>query len=287
MELDFKDLLSGNPKTKKSRGIILSERDLSILLFLLDMKFASIKDIFEKFFSVTLEGEVAKSNVWTIGRLQQLEKAGLIKSVHSFSDRRKYFMATVKAYRVVSERMDLDLISKPLNTIDLNTFEHDKAVLESRIILENKRAATCWISDRQLRSSAELAGGLTAKYIPDGIYTNIENVRVAIEIEIAIKSRSRYQDKIKKYLQVMRSQNVKHKTFDRVLYICDRERTVEYLRKETKIYGDLFEIKSYKDFFGKSRISGLFPKRSSKSGSKRTVLVKKVLDEDLEPFPEN
>lgn len=52
MQLEIKDLLSVNPKTTKSRSVILSERDLSILEFLLDMKFASLKDLFERFFQL-------------------------------------------------------------------------------------------------------------------------------------------------------------------------------------------------------------------------------------------
>lgn len=248
MQLEIKDLLSVNPKTTKSRAVILSDRDLTILEFLLDMKFASLKDIFERFFSVTLQGEPARSNEWAIRRLQQLEKAQLVKSVHSFSERRRYFIATLKAYRAVTDRKPMGFVSKPLQTIDLKTFLHDKMVLESRIILENQRAATCWVSDRKLRSSAELAGGLSKKYIPDGIYTE-DNIKTAIEIEIAVKSKVRYQDKIKKYVQLMRSQDVKHKTFDRVLFVCAKDNIFEFLSKETKIYGDLFEVNHFNDFF--------------------------------------
>lgn len=85
-----------------------------------------------------------------------------------------------------------------------------KTVLESRIILENQRAATCWVSDRKLRSSSELAGGLTAKYIPDGIYLSEGQMKVAIEIEISVKSKTRYREKIKKYVHLMRGQGVQH-----------------------------------------------------------------------------
>ncbi len=250
MQLELNDLLSVNPKTTKSRSVILSDRDLTILEFLLDMKFASLKDIFERFFAFTLTGEPARSNEWAIRRLQQLEKAKFVKSAHSFSERRRYYIATVKAYRAVSDRKPIDFVSKPLQTIDLKTFLHDKMVLESRIILENQRAATCWISDRKLRSSTELAGGLSKKYIPDGIYTE-DNIKTAIEIEISVKSKVRYQDKIKKYVQHMRAADVKHKTFDRVLFVCAKDKVFEILKSETKIYGSLFEVNHFNDFFKK------------------------------------
>lgn len=72
-----------------------------------------------------------------------------------------------------------------------------------------------------------------------------------MRIEIAVKAKSRYQDKIKKYVQLMRSANMQHKVFDRVQFVCAKETVAKFLIKETRIYGELFEVVTIDEFFSK------------------------------------
>ena len=142
-------------------------------------------------------------------------------------------------------------MSKPSGGFDQRTFLHDRGVLRARLHLESLRLVNLWLSDRKLKSSTELAGGLSVQYIPDAIYVNTAGVRVAFELEIAVKAKSRYQDKIKKYVQLMRSANMQHKVFDRVQFVCAKETVAKFLIKETRIYGELFEVVTIDEFFSK------------------------------------
>ncbi|WP_413942745.1 replication-relaxation family protein [Bdellovibrio sp. HCB-162] len=250
-ELDLGKLIRENGRVKKDRGVILTERDIEVIEFILDMKFSSVEDIFERFFKVTLAGEEARSNEWAIRRLQQLAKAGYLKGTFSFSERTKFYLATPKGYKAVSDAKPEAYVIKPSQVIDHRTFAHDRLVLESRIILENQRAASCWISDKKLRSSRELAGGLVHSNVPDGIFKTESGERVALELELSLKSRSQYITKVRKYVSMMRSENQAVKVFDRVLYVCAKQATIDYLTKETKIYGSLFEVQSFNTFFSR------------------------------------
>ncbi|MFV8250496.1 replication-relaxation family protein [Bdellovibrio bacteriovorus] len=248
--MDESEVKEKKKKVRKGYSVILTPRDLEILEFILDMKFASIEDIFEKFFKVTLAGEEAKSNEWAVRRLQQLAKAGYLKGVHSFSERTKFYLATIKAYQEVSRNKPEEEVLKPSRVIDHRTFDHDRLVLEARIMLENKRAASCWVSDKKLRSSTELSGGLTLSNVPDGIYKSENGQKVAFEIELSKKSPKEIISKIKRYVSMMRSENSKVRVFDRVVYVCAKKYSYDLLVRETKIYGDLFEVMTFAGFFG-------------------------------------
>lgn len=248
-QLSFLGLKVREKKSNKDKVIKLNQRDLEILEFVLDMKFVSVNDVYRRFFSITLSGEKAKSNEWAIRRLQQLEWSGYLKGVFSFSERTKFYLATGKAYQFVSKSKPEEEILKPSAVIDHRTFTHDRYVLEARIILENRKAAECWISDKKLRSSTELSGGLTLSNVPDGIYFDLEGKRVALEMELSQKSHKDYLNKIKKYVSMMRSEDRTINVFDRVLYVCAKRNAHDFLVKETKIYGNLFEVKTFSEFF--------------------------------------
>lgn len=241
----------GSMKKRRSRNlgnVILMSRDLEIIEFILEMKFSSVQDVYERFFKVKLNGEKAVSDEWAMRRLQQLEKAGLLNGLHSFSERRKFYLVTIKGYQALrNKKSDFEDL-KPSLKIDHRTFDHDKYVLEARIALENRLAASSWISDKRLRTNKELAGGLVNSNVPDGVYINEKGERVAFEFELSRKSNADYINKIKKYVEIMRSE-AERKVFDKVIYVCAKSYAYVFLSRETRIYGELFEIIRQEDFF--------------------------------------
>lgn len=250
MQLGMRGVFNDIPERRSlARNLSLTERDFEILEFIMDMKFSGIYEVFEKFFRVTQSNGEAKSSEWAKKRLFQLEKAKFLKSVRSFSEATRYYTTTFKAYYAITNFKPEANVGKPNGGFDQRTFVHDRMVLQSRLLLESQGLVTSWLSDRKLRSSTELSGGLTSLYIPDAIYKLPSGEKVAFELEIAVKAKSRYQDKIKKYVQLMRAQNAQHKIFDRVHYVCAKESVAEHLEKETRIYGDLFKIERLDTFF--------------------------------------
>lgn len=254
-QLNFPGLKPKKEKLTKDRALVLTERDLNIIEYVLDMKFATVQDVFEKFFKITLSNEEAKSDEWAVRRIQQLTSNGYLNGIHSFSERKKYYLGTWKGYYAV-EKVKPELnVSKPSKAIDHHTFNHDKKVIEARIILENQKAATSWISDRKLRTNKDLAGGLLLSNVPDGLFKTPEGKRVALEIEATQKTKSDYANKIKKYVAMMRSKDLKVKVFDQVLYVVAKESVRNILLTETKIYGELFQVVSFDEFFNQMSVS--------------------------------
>ena len=94
-------------KRTSAKNIVLTVRDFEILEFIMDMKFAGVEEVFEKFFKITLANESAKSSEWARKRLCQLEKANFLKSARSFSESTRY-----------PNRWNLR--SKPFRTLNFN-----------------------------------------------------------------------------------------------------------------------------------------------------------------------
>lgn len=261
MQLALNGLFNESPEKKHlSKNVILTERDFEILEFIMDMKFSGVEEVFEKFFKVTQSNELAKSAEWARKRLFQLEQAKFLKSVRSFSESTRYYSTTFKAYYALANFKPETFVCKPSCGFDQRTFIHDRGVLKARLHLESIGAAKSWISDRKLRSSTDLTGSLATNYIPDAIYINSSDSRVAFELEIAVKAKARYQDKVRKYVQLVRSTNGASKIFDHVQVVCVKETVAKFLIKETRIYGDIFEILSVDEFF-KRKESGQHGKR--------------------------
>ena len=244
-------LFQGPSKLKKSHhkaDLEITNRDIEIIEFLIEMKFASAGEVFSKFFKITRNGETACSTEWAKKRLKQLEKHKFIKSVYSFSDSTRFFVATLKGYYALSALCPEKEICKPVGGFDIRTFAHDRRVLDARIFLEQKESISGWLSERKLKSTPRLCQGLSSQYIPDAIYKTKNGESVAFELEIAAKAKSRYRDKIQRYLSLLRSQKV-DKPFERVEYVCAKEGVFNLLKQETKIYGDLFSVKRLDEYF--------------------------------------
>jgi hypothetical protein len=249
MQLHFQNLIPKKKRLTNDRAVVLVERDLDIIQFILDMKFASIQNIFEKFYKVTKFGVKTKDHQWATKRLRALEKAGYLKGIYSFSLRDKFYLVTMRGYSAVARAKPEEVILKPNMVIDHRIFDHDRYVLMARIELENRKAATSWISDKRLRANQELAGGLSLNNVPDGIFINPSGERIAFEFELGQKSLKDYLEKIKKYVLMMRSDSHKVRVFERVIFVCAKLGAYNLLVRETKIYGELFEIQKMSDFF--------------------------------------
>lgn len=228
-------------KMKPPKALELTDRDLEILRFVIEMRFSSVEAVFKKFFYVTRTEAVAKSQAWAQKRLSQLEKAKFLSAVYNFADRTKYFSGTLKAYYALSNLNPQLSLVKPTGGVDQRTFGHDRTLLDLRIQFEDRALAKDWISDRQLRATPELTGGLSGTYVPDAIYTTPSGEKVALELEISTKAKDRYREKVKRYVYLLRSSK-EVKPFQRVQFICATEVVKRHLERETKLYPEYFSV---------------------------------------------
>jgi len=235
-------------KSKLKERIRLTKRDIEIIVFLLDMKFCSLDELYFKFFRLNLDGTESKSSWWARDRINTLKSLKLVTSVHFYTEAKSYYLATRKAFKIVQGCVGGSSVCKPTFRLDIRTFEHDKLITQLRLELEGRRLVTDWNSEKLLSEDPKYKNILCREFRPDAIYQNTEGRKVAFELEISTKAKKRYQDKIKKYVSIIRSQKTDSKLFDVVHYVCAKVSVFDLLVNETKIYKDFFKIEMLSNF---------------------------------------
>ena len=229
-------------KNVRKQEVELTERDLRILEFVLEMKFSNAESIFQKFFKITFSGLEATSLGWTRKRLLQLERAGFLKTTYAFSEGTRYYLATRKAYEALSFYFPQSSFCYPLAQIDHRTFAHDKFILEYRVELEKRNSNCFWVSERMLKANPEFAFGLEGRYAPDATYMLSQREMVAFELEISLKAKSRYREKVRKYVYAIRNSKTSSIPLSKVHFVVLTDSVEKILKAETRIYPDYFQI---------------------------------------------
>lgn len=229
-------------KKVRKQEVELTERDLRILEFCLEMKFSNAETIFQKFFKVTSMGTESTSVAWTKKRLLQLERAGFLKSTYAFSEGTRFYLATRKAFEALSFYFPQNSFCYPLPQIDHRTFAHDKFILEYRVELEKLNSSCFWVSERMLKANPEFAFGLEGRYAPDAIYKLSKSEMIAFELEISLKAKSRYREKIQKYVYAIRNSKGSSLPLSKVHFVVLNDSVEKILRSQTRIYPEYFEI---------------------------------------------
>lgn len=255
MQITFAGFHNSNTKRKHSYklDLHLTDRDFLIFRFLLDMKFASKEAIAEKFFWPKSQKPDEKTLFKTRDRLYKLQLHKWILPIQFPGSAKNYFQATWKAYYEVLKTNPQDSLPKPLGTPDYKCFEHDKLVLESRLLLERIHGIKAWVSDKSLRVALGSLKSQSSDFnIPDGIYLTSDNQKVAFEFERVQKSKTDYREKIRNLVRTIRLPSKAFLDFEKIHFVCQTNAIFEFLKKETEIYGDLFQIQRSSEFFNPS-----------------------------------
>lgn len=240
--------IEGSKKTTDSVNVVLSERDLGIFEWLLDMKFSDVGVLDEKFF-----GGESKNLGGARTRLRKLERAGYLKAMAGYDGTvKKYYLATEKALYSLKSRYPEKILPSVLRQIRPATFDHDLKVLKLRMKLESLGRATNWESERVVRKKLFLMGKkLPNDLIPDGIYQNKIGKRVAFEMEIAPKTLKRYESKISEYVKAMSSEEP---FFDYTLFVSGSDHVFKTLKELTLPYGKRFRVQKIGDILGEENV---------------------------------
>ena len=230
---------------KGSMKFKITEREEKILRFVLEMKFSSVDQMYEKFF----EMEGSTSSRYAYERLQKLVKAGLLSTQKIHTEDKTYYLITQKGYKLIAQKLSEDSLVRPIKRIDSRYFDHDLYVLKCRIFREKTGHASHWISERTLKHQwAVLSGGLSKIYMPDAIYTNKKGEKVAFEFELSTKAKNRYVDKVQKFAHLMKKAG---SPFQRALFVAYKKSVFEFLTEATSPYGNVFLVVKYSDFVEK------------------------------------
>lgn len=213
------------------------------------MKFASVIDIHQKFFKITRSGRESVSVLWAKKRLFQLERAGFLLRLRTYSEGNRYYAVSNAGYDLVSVIEPFRFFCKPVRETDFYTFEHDKHVLRARLLIESKNPGVVWISEKMLSENPEHQPLFSKELRPDGIYILSCGRKIAFEFEIALKAKARYREKIKGYVDLIRSSVGADRAVDSVYFVCAKDLVFKNLIFESEIYGDMFRVELASKFF--------------------------------------
>jgi hypothetical protein len=223
-----------------TKGFRFTDRDLDILEFILEMKFSTLEDIHSKFFKVTKDGSISNSMIWARQRISKLIKSEYIQILTDVCARPLYVL-TQKGFLFLKNSRLSKTFCRPLLDVDARFFDHDQRVAQARIALEKSGVVKHWISERQLIEFEEFKKYLSAEFRPDGIYETIDGKKVAFELEIARKSKDRYQQKVKRYISLM-TECGHDPIFSQVHFVCEKENIRKLIQDYTELFQPCFKF---------------------------------------------
>lgn len=138
----------------KSSGFRLTERDLELLGFLLDQKFASLEQVYFRFFDVRAKvtDELPQNLFVTRQRLQVLRRAGLITTEKVFSESKSLYLLTTLGFQIFRARRPHDAFAFPAKDVDFRNYDHDTKVNDCRsdgFALRASRASSRGVSSQR------------------------------------------------------------------------------------------------------------------------------------------
>lgn len=230
---------------KRDEGIWIQKRDLEILRFCLEMKFADVESLNKMFFDANSQDMFAARK-----RIQKLELVGFLRSVSLLSGTpKKFYLTTPKGYRELFKVSNSDIIPNPVSKLSVVTFEHDLGVLKSRLELEKQGRAFKWRSEKLLKSQAEAINGrLQRDFMPDAIFTSKHGKVCAFEYENRPKSESQLREKIFRLKAIMDQPDP---VFEACLFIASTESLKNKIKKITDLIANRFVVQSKEEIFGK------------------------------------
>ncbi len=208
-------------RPKPAPSIRLTPRDYLIFALLLEQGFLTLEAVYLAFFDVRLDPSepFPRHLEVTRQRLRLLEKRGFVSLCPVPMQGKGVYLLARRGYLTVSQKLPERAFAPPPRTVDLGTFEHDKAITFIRIALEKSKKAFGWYPEHRVRFEGFSHGrnSLPKGLIPDGLFLNSKGERVALEVEPARKARARYERKLREYRSVIRDGLIQ-----KVLYVTRR-----------------------------------------------------------------
>ncbi len=232
---------------REERRVRISERDLKVMEFLCEMKWATRSQIYEGFF----RWAESRSEEYAKKRLSFLNRQGFIESARVFVDLPAVFYSTRKGWDLASSRVNGRRLPRPLTKVDPRYLEHDLHAVDCRLAIERKKLGQGWISEKLLKSERASETSQTERYkvlqgvrVPDAIFTGPSGDRVAFEFENTQKSRARYETRISEFLEMM---SRSERWFERVLFVSRSPEIKKAIELSLPKGGDSFLVLEKKE----------------------------------------
>ena len=213
----------------------------------MEQKFASLEAIYFRFFDVREnQDDTLPKEFWvTRQRLSRLRNLALIKTQKVLSTGKAHFLITTFGHKVLQEKTQDVIKIKPTKEIDFSLFEHDVRITMLRALTEKRSKPELWLSDKWLKAGSVLIDGKHRFHFekdlrPDAFIVNSKKEKIALEFEVARKTKSRIEAKIRMYDEMLddsyRSLSAhanaeQFKIFDKVWFVTTKAVTARFLQK--------------------------------------------------------
>lgn len=210
------DSISESPRAisrpkKPTHKFRLTERDYALFKFLLDQKFGSLEALFFKFFDARTDpnAPLPKNLAVARQRLGILKRAGLITTEKVYSESKSLYLLSRLGWKLLRDRYPALIYAPQATSVDFRNYEHDARVTLIRIALEKSQKAVKWYPERRIRIHGFTAKGIDGRLpetvVPDGVFLTPKDERIAVELEVSVRKKSRFKYKISEYEAVIAS----------------------------------------------------------------------------------
>lgn len=187
----------------------LTPRDFEILKYLYDQKFCSLECLYHRFFDKRRPGESIPNQMRVARqRLQVLKRAEFIKTQCIYSEAKSVYLTAPRGYQTLSGRYPNLVFGPAVKEVDFRNYEHDKRVNLVRVALERSGKVMAWYPERRIRLDGFSVNGIKRQLpetiIPDAIILTPHGKRIAVEVEVSIRKKSRFRFKVDELSDAMR-----------------------------------------------------------------------------------
>ena len=166
----------------KISSLQLTERDVQILVFINEFGFCTLQHLETQFcFKKPRSSQI----------MRRLVNAGLVVYDRIFYERPGVYHLTQKGARYTG--------LPPLKRIPLGNYIHEITLLDVYLKLKIDYPDALWISERRLKQDKFFESVKKGGHISDGMLVFQGGLRVAIEVELTLKSRERLEQIFKNY----------------------------------------------------------------------------------------
>ncbi len=184
-------------------AILIEKRNLDIIKFLLEQKYATHEQIQTKFFGFARE----KQKAYFESALRKLLALEYISIKERADEKVPLIMATAKGHEFLKERAYGKQIPKLTTKIFEPEVRHDLILNDLRVQMENQKLVTKWFSEQSLECEGSLLKDM--KDLPDALILSPSKKGSFLELEISMKGGPRYAARIEEYKKVLEMSHIK------------------------------------------------------------------------------
>ena len=160
----------------------LTERDIGILKFINEFGFSEMPQIERRF-------GLKKPRSYQL--LTRLVEEGYVKHERVFHGRHGIYRLSRKGAKLTH--------LPPLARVPLANYKHDITLMEVYLRLREQYPQALWISERELKRDKYFDGVGKFGHLSDGLLVFKDGKRIAVEVELSLKSRNRVEQILRWY----------------------------------------------------------------------------------------